>query len=87
LSYQEHIDEGEFYNCDFGGCEKQLSLEEYDKYILRNDRLCESHWNYTHLKKGSCDGCGNISTNRSEDREIHVKCSCGGDIHMVIENG
>lgn len=87
MSYQEHIDNGEFYNCDFGGCESQLSLEEYEKNILRNDRLCDAHWNYTHLKTGNCDKCGNITTNRSESREINLKCSCGGNIYMVVKDG
>ncbi len=85
--YYDHLNEGEKYVCDFGGCTTELGEEEFCNYILRGDRLCEAHWNYTHLKEGKCDKCGNISTNRSESRTLSLKCSCGGNIYMVISDG
>jgi len=83
--YYDGINNGGKYECD--KCNKvALSPQEYISYIRGQFHYCEICWNYIHLKKGTCDSCGNESTNRGEYRSLTLSCSCGGKIYMEIED-
>jgi len=83
--YYDGLNDGGKYLCD--KCDKvKLSEHEFCFFIKGQFHYCEPCWNYIHLKKGTCDSCGDYHTNRSESRELIIKCNCGGMIRMKVND-
>ena len=77
--YYENLIIGWKYICD--RCEVvKLSEKEFIENHKNNSIYCDSCYNWQFLKRGICDNCGSIKTQRHEYNTVSIKCECGSVI-------
>ena len=78
--WYENVRNGFVPLCD--RCNDNINRDEF--FTQRNQRgvYCEKCWNWIHLKRGKCEGCGSVKTHRGYQRILPMTCNCGGLIWL-----